>query len=312
MDRRTFLRAGLVGAAVPMLGACNDDGEPKATPTAPASDALQDVAPDAAKGLQILDAQPELVVGSARYSFGLLDPDGSPLTDADVTVYAGSDAAKKPEAVVPAVWLQGGVAEKAIYVAQIPFTRAGPYLVAAVAKTKDGATIKGGVQVSVSSTSASPLPGQKAISTRTPTTAVPDGADPVCSRKPVCTMHDISLDAALKSGKPTVVTFSAPAFCATETCGPVVDLVEAAKKASPGAAQWIHVEAYRKQGAELAPALKAWKFATEPWTYFIGADGVGRGAAGRRDRRRGDHRRPRQALTRGPQGTRRGCRTPRA
>ena len=279
MDRRTFLRAGLVGAVVPILGACkdDDDAEPQASSSAsspPGSAALQDIAPEAAKGLQLLDAQPELVVGSARYSFGLLDPDGSPLTDADVTVYAGSDATKKPEATVPAVWLQGGVAEKAIYVAQIPFTKAGPYYLAAVATTKEGATLKGGVQVKVASTSPSPIVGQPAIATVTPTVAAPAGAEPICSRKPVCTMHDVSLDAALKAGKPVVVTFSAPAFCATETCGPVVDLVEAAKKKSPSAAQFIHVEAYRKQGAELAPALKAWKFATEPWTYFIGADGV--------------------------------------
>ena len=87
-------------------------------------------------------------------------------------------------------------------------------------------------------------------------------------------MHDVSLDAALKSGKPVVVAFSAPSFCATETCGPVVDIVEAAKQANDGSVTFIHVEAYRKQGAELAPALKAWKFATEPWTYVVDAKGV--------------------------------------
>ncbi|HVF20637.1 MAG TPA: hypothetical protein VNA14_10385 [Mycobacteriales bacterium] len=276
MNRRTFLRAALTASTVPLMGACSDEKKPDddPTPVDGAQSALQDLAPDAAKGLQVIDAQPELVVGSARYSFGLIDPSGSPLTDADVTVYAGADPAAPPQVSVPATWLQGGVAEKAIYVAQIPFTKAGPYYLAALATTKEGAKIKGGVQVTVSATSASPLPGQPAISTPTPTIAAPSGADPICSRKPACSMHDVSLDAALKAGKPVVVTFSAPAFCATETCGPVVDLVEAAKKQSPAAAQFIHVEAYRKQGAELAPALKAWKFATEPWTYFIGADGM--------------------------------------
>jgi len=274
VDRRTFLRAAVITTAVPLLGSCGGNDDPVATPAPDATPALQDIAPDAAKGLQVLDAQPELVVGSSRYSFGLLDPDGSPLTDARVTVHAGTDPAAPPQASVPAVWLRGAVEEKAIYVAQIPFTKAGPVFLAAVATTKGGATLKGGVQVDVVTTSTSPLPGQPAVSVRTPTTAAPDGADPLCSRKPVCSMHDISLDAALKSGKPVVVTFSAPAFCATETCGPVVDLVEAAKKSSPAAAHFIHVEAYRKQGAELAPALKAWKFGTEPWTYFVGKDGV--------------------------------------
>ena len=276
MDRRDFLRLSVLGAALPLLGACTDDAETEPEAVEATGDgSLQDIAPDAAKGLQILDAQPELLVGSSRYSFGLLDPDSKPLTDADVVVHAGPDPGKKPVASVPAVWLQGGVADKAIYVAQIPFPAAGPYFVAAVATTKEGAQIKGGVQVRVAATSPSPVPGQPAIVVPTPTTANPAGADPLCSRKPVCTMHAVSLDAALKSGKPTVVTFSAPAFCATETCGPVVDLVEAAKgRATPGGVNFIHVEAYRKQGAELAPALTAWKFATEPWTYFVDAKGV--------------------------------------
>lgn len=280
MDRRDFLRLSVLSAAVPLLGACGDDGEdPAPAPTqgsgAPqGAGTLQDIAPNAAKGLQILDAQPELIVGSSRYAFGLLDPDGSPLTDAEVVVHAGPDPAEKPVASVPATWLREGVAEKAIYVAQIPFPAAGAYFVAAVATTREGAQLKGGVQVKVATTSPSPLPGQRAVPVATPTVAKPTGADPLCSRKPVCTMHDVSLDAALRSGKPTVVTFSAPAFCATETCGPVVDLVEAAKKRAPAGVNFVHVEAYRKQGAELAPALTAWKFATEPWTYFVDAKGV--------------------------------------
>ena len=276
MDRRQFLRLSLVGAAAPALGACADDPAPDATQVreTAAGDGLQDIAPDAAKGLQLLDAQPELVVGSSRYSFGLLDPDGSPLPEAEVTIHAGPDPAKRPVATVPATWLREGVAEKAIYVAQIPFPTAGPYYLAAVAMTKEGAQLKGGIQVTVATTSPSPLPGQPAVSVATPTRAQPSGADPICSRKPACSMHEVSLDAALKSGRPTVVTFSAPAFCATETCGPVVDLVEAAQQRAGAGVSFIHVEAYRKQGAELAPALTAWRFATEPWTYFVDGKGV--------------------------------------
>ena len=283
MDRRTFLRAALAASTVPLVGACNDGDSPDADPTEGPSDsastALQDIAPDAAKGLQMLDAQPELIVGSARYSFGLLDPSGSPLTDADVMVYAGADPAAPPQASVPATWLRGGVEEKAIYVAQIPFTKAGPYFLAAVATTKEAAKLKGGVQVTVSATSASPLPGQAAISTPTPTTTTTAGADPLCSRKPKpCSMHALSLDAALRNGKPTVVVFAAPAFCTSQLCGPDVDIVEGVAKKHRGDANFIHVEAFvdaTKPGdGTLAPPLKAFKFDTEPWLYVIDAKGV--------------------------------------
>lgn len=138
--------------------------------------------------------------------------------------------------------------------------------------------MRGGTTVTVSTESPSPVPGQPAISFATPTVAKPLGADPLCSRRPKpCSMHAISLDAALKNGKPTVVTFSAPSFCQTETCGPVVEIVEREAQAAGGAINFIHVEAYVKPKTPpypLAPAMKAWKFSTEPWTYFIDGKGV--------------------------------------
>lgn len=278
MDRRSFLRAGALGAVVagasPLVAACSkDDADP---PSAQPScgDSLADVGCGAESGLTVATAQPELIVGTSRFSFGLL-AGGRPLPGAQVRLYAGRSPDTRPEVDVEAVWLDEGiVADKAVYVATVPFSMPGDYFVAAVA-TKDGRTLRGGSRLTIAATSTSPVAGQKAISVSTPTSANPRGSDPLCSRRPAaCSMHALSLDTALKAGKPVVVTFSAPAFCTTDICGPVVDIVERVAKARPGKAQFIHVEAYVEKGTKLAAPLVAWKFTTEPWTYVIDAKGV--------------------------------------
>lgn len=275
LDRRDLLRATL---AVPFLTACGRSGGPKASPTPTGPVALQDVGGDAAPGLQIGDAEAELLQGTSRYAFGLVGPDG-PLAGARATVYTGPDPTKPATATVPATELTDpGLSGRGLYVAQVPFATAGSYFVAIVATTDSG-RFKGGTQVTVAKTSKSPAPGQKAPVVRTPTTRNPLGAKPLCSRRPSpCGLHEVSLDAALKTGKPTVVVFAAPAFCQTELCGPDVEIVRSVAAKHGGQATFIHVEAYVGATApgngDLAPALKAFHFDSEPWLYVIDDKGV--------------------------------------
>lgn len=275
MNRRDLLRAAV---AVPVLAACSKgepDG-PKPTPkTGPV--ALEDVGPDAAPGLQIGDAEAELLQGSSRYAFGLIGPDG-PLTGAKATVYVGPDPAKPPTATVGAVeFTEAGLADRGLYVAQVPFPTAGDHFVAIVAETKTG-SFRGGTKVTVKADSKAPVVGEKVPVIATPTTAKPMNAKPLCSRTKQCSMHEISLDAALKNGKPTVIVFAAPAFCQTELCGPDVEILQAIAAKNAGKANFIHVEAYvgatNPVDGKLAPALNAFKFDSEPWLYVIDTKGV--------------------------------------
>ena len=276
MNRRDFLRATV---AVPLLAACRsgDDGPgPQPSPSGPV--ALQDVGGTAAPDLEILDAEAELLQGASRYAFGLAGPDG-PLTGARATVHLGLDPTKPPTATVPAVELtDAGLENRGLYVAQLPLPKAGQYYVAIVADTTKG-KLAGGVQLAVKATSKSPAPGDKAPLVKTPTTANPMNAAPLCSRKPkACTMHDLSLDQALRNGKPTVVVFAAPAFCQTELCGPDVEIVQTAAKMYGAKANFVHVEAFvnasNPSDGKLAPPLRSFKFDTEPWLYVIDKKGV--------------------------------------
>jgi hypothetical protein len=137
--------------------------------------------------------------------------------------------------------------------------------------------------------SPSPMVGQKAIASKSPTTDDPGKVDPICTRGPVCSMHDVTIANAISSGKPAVIIFGTPRYCESRTCGPVVDYVESAKKKVKDKASFIHVEVWENDetvgqpGGEV-PAFAEWKLGTEPWLYFIGSDGKVRdrwlGAAG--------------------------------
>lgn len=276
LPRRALLRAAL---AVPVLAACGkkkNGAQPSQSPTGPV--ALQDVGGNAAPGLTIGDAESELIVGASRYAFGLVGPDG-PLSGAQATVYVGADPTKPPTATAGAVELSDpGLSGRGLYVSTVSFPAAGDYFVAVVAKTASG-SFKGGTKVTALAKSKSPMPGQRPPSVPTPTTAKPLYAHPLCSRRPKpCSMHAISLDAALRNGKPTVVVFAAPAFCQTELCGPDVEIVQAVAAKHASAVNFIHVEAYvdatNPTDGKLAPPLKAFKFDSEPWLYLMDKNGV--------------------------------------
>lgn len=222
--------------------------------------------------LQVIAADPELTVAQGRLALGIIDPEGGPLLDGALTVYLGRDANKPPEQTATARYLRDGVDAKGIYIADVSFPSPGTWLIAGVVRPKEGAPSKGGTQVQVLAKATGVGPGDKAPSIKTPTTARPFDADPVCSRKPkACGMHRISLDEALRSGRPTVLTFSAPSFCETETCGPVVEILD--RLDAPNV-NFIHVEAYRGKGKVLTPALSTYRLKTEPWTFFIDRKGV--------------------------------------
>jgi hypothetical protein len=276
LHRRDVLRAAL---AVPLLAACNKGKKgARTTPTPTGPVPLENVGPGSAPGLTVADAEAELLVGASRYAFGLVGPDG-PLPGAQATVYVGADPAKPATATVGAVELTDpGLSGRGLYVATVPFAKAGEYFVAVVAKTAAG-SFKGGTKVVVAKKSKSPVAGQRVPVVKTPTTSDPMNAHPLCSRKPKpCSMHAISLDRAVKSGKPTVVVFAAPAFCQTELCGPDVEIVQKVADRFAGRANFIHVEAYvnatTPTDGKLAPALKAFHFDSEPWLYLIDKNGV--------------------------------------
>lgn len=124
------------------------------------------------------------------------------------------------------------------------------------------------------------VPGQPVPAVRTPSPGDPAGVELVCTRSPACPWHDVSLDDALKRGRPLAVLVATPAFCQTATCGPVLETLLRAAPEVGTQADFIHLEVYATHptGPEisttpLAPAVKAFGLASEPVLFLITPDG---------------------------------------
>lgn len=120
-----------------------------------------------------------------------------------------------------------------------------------------------------------PLVGQPLPSVPTPTVADPGGVDPICTRDPMCPLHEVSLDAALAEKRPVALLFATPARCQSRLCGPVLDNLLAHHEAFAGRVRFVHVEIYASRtGNTLTPPMKAYGLTQEPFLFMAGADGV--------------------------------------
>ena len=85
-----------------------------------------------------------------------------------------------------------------------------------------------------------------------------------------------SIAQSLAAGKPFVVVFATPKFCTSRTCGPVVDVVDAAREHFIGnGIRFIHVEIYNNNDPTQGfnRWVREWDLPTEPWVFLVGADG---------------------------------------
>ena len=88
------------------------------------------------------------------------------------------------------------------------------------------------------------------------------------------TLYDMTVAEALASGKPSVITFATPAFCQTQFCAPVVDVVSAASTTVGESVNFIHLEIYQDfQNLTPAPEVDEWGLTSEPWTFILDAEG---------------------------------------
>ncbi|MBI3649219.1 MAG: hypothetical protein HY240_10800 [Actinobacteria bacterium] len=177
---------------------------------------------------------------------------------------------------------------KGVYVATIEIAQAGTWT-ALVTATVDGKGLGGTTVLPVTTDKVEAAIGSKATSVKTPVATAPKDLAEICTRTPPCELHAISLDQALRSGKPTVVCFSTPLLCETQLCGPTLDELILVSRDQGSAINAIHVEEFLP-GKDLKPPLptlanaspgfRAWRLQDEPWVFVVDAKGVIRGRLG--------------------------------
>ncbi len=238
--------------------------------------------------------------GTQPFAFFLVNGQ-SVVTDAQPSVWFAKDLADKATGPVKASWypMRGYEATHdtsprsplavGVYVAKIDLPSEGIWTIAASLMV-NGRPLAGTSAVPVTTAKLPAAIQGTAISVPTPVATTNHRLEEICTRRPPDRMHYISLDEALRNGKPTVVSFATPLLCQSQTCGPVVDeQLLVFERYGPGRANFIHVEEFLPgkdlrpppaTAQNLSPAFKAWGFQDEPWVIVIDRNGVIRGRLG--------------------------------
>ena len=267
---KTF-SGGLLAAGLVMLTVACGGGSPTA---APAQN------PD----LNVISVGQDFGVGRNRLPLAVIRLDQTSVNDRakdlEVTYKLSTGGkSKKLDGVTWRAWpvLNG------VYVGYPEFDSAGVWEFT-VTLNDAGRKLQGGAFVEVREKTLSPAVGDRAPATETKTASRAEDLPLITSAAtPYPDLYKTSLAAAEKSGRPTVVTFSTPAFCVTRTCGPQVEVVHGLEQKYGAKANFIHVEIYDNPREMLEkgdvsigrvyPAVTVWGLESEPWTFLIGRDG---------------------------------------
>jgi hypothetical protein len=300
LSRRDLLRSaalatGAAGASA-LLAACGGSGSKPSGSTAASGsppgqgNSLQALAANLPQ-LSLLNAQSELPVGRNRFTFGLSTSDNRLVQGGTPKLWFATDQTSKPLGPFEARFLQMDAYDKlkdksprseltGFYVADVDLPRAGNWLTVAILDA-NGQRAAGQGAIPVKDKVVAEV-GTKAIPGKTPVATSPADVAKICTREPPCPLHYISLDTALTSGKPTVITFATPLLCSSRMCGPVVDeQMVAFETVGKDKANFIHLEIYPQRDINKpAPLFIKWGFQSEPWLIVIDRNGTIRGRLG--------------------------------
>lgn len=297
MPHRVAMPTMLLAAAL-ALSACggDDDDSTASTPAPSASDfpapdgrTLEEVASEAtAEGPVVSPGSSTFRAGENRFTFGVFDPGGEPIADAEVAIYVAEGSKGKAQGPYPAAveslqpdgafvsrtTSQDPDVPPTFYVSDVEFPKDGEYRVMAI--VKDGTDYSASLVQSalVGRYGKIPVPGDEAPVVHTPTQGdVADLAE-IDTRDPHDSMHEDDL-ADVIGKEPVVLVMATPALCRSRVCGPSVDIAEQVKADYGDDAAFIHMEIYNDNSPDegLRPQVQAYGLQTEPWIFVIDGDG---------------------------------------
>jgi hypothetical protein len=227
----------------------------------------------------------DLSVGVIRVSFLVVRRNGAAVSRPVARVWLATSADAKPIIRTRAALEPIGVPGRSfgydrqipgLYVARLSVPTAGKYLM--VAEPVGGGPVQALATIMVKRMTASPPIGSNAFPSRTPTLASENGnlAKLTTRVPPDTALVRYSVADSLAAHKPFVLVFATPKFCESRTCGPVVDVVDAARRRfARTSIRFIHVEIYKNNDPSQGPNrwVQEWRLPSEPWTFLVGQDG---------------------------------------
>jgi hypothetical protein len=224
----------------------------------------------------------EFVPGAVRFPFLVIDNNAKPVERRAATVWVAKSRTGTPFERVSAKLEPVGVPGRSepafggvtrIYVAHLRIPRPARYWLVA---EPNGAKLQALGALDVSARSRSIAVGARGPRSNTPTLATAPAAQITTSSPPDLPLLRYSVSESIAAHKPFVVTFATPKFCTSRTCGPVVDVVEAARRQFAGRGiRFMHVEVFQDNDPTRSYNrwMRQWGLASEPWVFLVGGDG---------------------------------------
>ena len=182
--------------------------------------------------------------------------------------------------------LVAGAEGRGVYAAEVNFDKPGYWGVVVEASVDGGEPQEGKGTFEVFDKHRYPSVGEDAPRTENLTVASADAPRAAIDSRaavnndaiPDETLHQMTVAAAVASGKPTLLVVSTPVYCISRFCGPVTDAVQELSQEYADNANFIHIEVWRDfQNQEVNRGAAEWVLRDEnilePWVWLIGADG---------------------------------------
>lgn len=212
-----------------------------------------------------------------RLPYLISDDDGVPLAtiDRDVTFTVSRDGHDLDTLTVAP---RGDGVPRAYLPVSFTFPEPGRYDLTA---TYDGSPMSSTVEVVDRTRVGPPVVGQALPPVDSPTTERTLEVDPLCSRlKGPCPLHSVNLRDAVTQGRPIVLVIATPAYCSSDVCSPLLELV---LEQTAGRDDLVvsHQEVYKNpkgqrdlNDAQLAPVPEAYRLRFEPVLYVTDRTGT--------------------------------------
>jgi hypothetical protein len=266
-------------ALVALTAGCGSGRSERGAPTG----SLESLWQESAQTVALIPGTNDYAPGDLRISFLVVDNRGKLVAPPTARFWLARSLSAKPlqETVarlepigVPGV--STGADAATIYVAHVHVNAPGKYYV--LARPNGKVSIGGIRDFVVAKRSQTPAIGAAAYPSETPTLANTGGKIAKLTTRipPDRALLRYSVADSLAAHVPFVVTFATPRYCTSRTCGPVVDVVDAARRrfARTGI-RFIHVEIYQDNDPSKGQNrwVRQWKLPSEPWTFLVGKDG---------------------------------------
>ena len=245
-------------------------------------------------------ATSELVVGENRFVMGLLDTaTGQPINyvpEVGVQFFKVNNDGTAVKVGDGQVVYHSENLPAGLYVSRFTFAEAGDWGAVITVRPTDSPSYEQRLNFKVVADSTVPIAGEPAPRSKNQTVRDVSNVGEICSAQPPDGMHDMTIEAAVTSGKPTLILFAAPGFCPSFTCGPDLELTQKLKEKYGDKANFIHIEAPNEiqthahtgpidpnhsqeeghQGVSKPQVQTAqdWGLKSEPWIFLVDKTGI--------------------------------------